>query len=85
MFNTCKSINDILYLYRRNQLLSCVTRINWGHFVVVMGGKDANLVSTKMLPKHKFKIERLSIHFHGMKIDLSMTKLDLISLNQDEI
>ena len=39
----------------------------------------------KMFLKHEKTIENLSMHLHEMKIDLSMTKLDLILFNEDDI
>ena len=39
----------------------------------------------KMFLTHENTIENLSMHLHEMKIDLSMTKLDLILFNEDDI
>ena len=85
MFNTYKSIHEVLSLYRRNRLLSCVTCRDRDYYVVVTGGKDEKLKGMKMFLKHKNTNKILSMHLHEMKIDLSMTNLDLILFNEDDI
>ena len=47
--------------------------------------ENGKLTVMKMFLKHKNTIENLSMHLHEMKIDLSMTKLDLILFNEDDI
>ena len=85
MFNTYKSVNEVLSLYRRNRPISCVTCRNGDYYVMVTGGGNGKLTSMKMFLKHEKTIENLSMHLHEMKIDLSMIKLDLILFNEDDI
>ena len=73
MFNTYKTINEVLSLYWRNRPISCVTCRNGDYYVVVTGGEYGKLTGMKMFLKHEKTIENFSMHLHEMNIDLSMT------------
>ena len=85
MFHTCKSINEVFSLYRRNMPLSCVKCENGKYLVVIACSGDNTLRGMEISFKHRFVIPNLSMHFHEMKMDISMSQFDLILFQHTDI
>ena len=54
-------------------------------FIVIATTKNDDLNWIHVLLQHGLHIPTLSIHFYRMKMDLSLTKLDLFSLKNTDI
>ena len=58
--------------------------ITW-FFIVVATTKNEDLNGIRVLFQNRLHIPTLSMHFHEMKMDLSLPKLDLVSLKHTDI
>ena len=85
MFHSYKSINEVFSLYRRNRPISAVKCKNGIYYIVVTpkGSEMQNGINVTF--RYVSSIPTLSMHFHEMKMDLSMSKKDLASFKADDI
>ena len=85
MFQSYKSVNEVYSLYRRNRPLSAVRCYNSEFYIAVDTGNKKDMKGIAISFECSFHVSTLSMHFHKMKMDLSLTKFDLVSINESEI
>ena len=74
---TYDSIEDIISIIRQKVPLSCVMRNDNDYYAIVKGDTDAKLNAVPMILNYKHNIKSLSMVFHSVHIDISITDLNL--------
>ena len=79
-----KSINDIYSLFRRNRPISAV-KCNNNKFYAVVQKEQQQLEAIQIQFQHYKTVLSLSMNYHRVNLDLSLTDLDLIPFHEDNI
>ena len=79
-----KSVNDIFSSYRRNRPISAVKCSN-DKFYAVVKNTQTKLQAVEMQLCYMKSIQSLSMNFHMINFDLSVTDLDLLPFDDSMI
>ena len=84
LYATYKSVNDILSLFRENMPLS-VVKYNNGKYYAIVKKQLEKLGAICIIFKFTKVVITLSINCHKVDLDLSLTDLDLLNLDESNI
>ena len=81
---TYQLVNDIFFLFRRNIPLSDVS-CNYGKYYALVKKKQNKLGAIPIIFNFSKIVIILSMNYHKVDLDLSLTDLDLLNLNESNI